>query len=70
MYNKLFIDFEIYYRMASLRKLYFLTLTYFLKVKDSNRDLPTVANVNSSVTCAVRVLQYSLVKDVKLAPNC
>ena len=44
------VDFDICHRMASLQKLYFLILTYFSNVKDSNRDLPTEANAHSSVT--------------------
>ena len=31
-----FIDFDICHRMAPLQKLYFMTLTYFLKVKNVN----------------------------------
>ena len=46
------VDIDISHRMASLRKLYSLTSTNFLKVKDSNRDLPTVANAHTSVTSA------------------
>ena len=45
-------DFHIWNRMASLRKLYSVQLTYSSKVKDSNRDLPTVVNAHTSVTTA------------------
>ena len=45
-----FVDFDICNRMVSLRKLYSVTLTYFFNVKDSNRDLPTLANAHTSVT--------------------
>ena len=37
--KKTLIHFDIFHRLVSLRKLYFATLTYFSKVKDSNRDL-------------------------------
>ena len=33
-----FVDFDIYYRMVSLRKLYSVTLIYSSKVKDSNHS--------------------------------
>ena len=51
-YKMTFIDFDICHRMASLRKWYSVTLTYFSKVKTWNRDLPTVANAHTSVTSA------------------
>ena len=38
--------------MASLRKLFSVTLSYSLMVKDSNRDLPTVASNHSGATYA------------------
>ena len=47
-----FVDFKICHRMALLRKLYSVTFTYFLKVKDSNRDRSTASNAHSSATCA------------------
>ena len=47
---KTFVDFEICHRMVSLRKLYYVTLTYCSKAKDSNRNLPTEANAHTSVT--------------------
>ena len=50
--NQMFVDFDICHQMASLRKFYSVTLTYFLKVKYSNRDLLNVANAHSRVTNA------------------
>ena len=59
-----FADYNIRDRIASLRKLYSMTLTHFTKVKDSNRDLPTAANAHSSVTsastAALRVVRHKL----------
>ena len=45
-----FADFNMCHRNASLRKMYFVTLTYFSKVKDSNRDLSTAANAHLNAT--------------------
>ena len=50
--NMTFVDFDIGHRMASLRKFYSVTLTYFSKVKNWNRDLSTVASAHTSVTSA------------------
>ena len=47
-----FVYFDIWNRNASLRKLYTVTLTYFSKVKNWNRDLSTVADAHTSVTSA------------------
>ena len=47
-----FADFDIRHQLASLRKLYFVTLIYFSKVKDSNRDLRTLSKARTSVTNA------------------
>ena len=44
-----FVDFDICHQMASLRKLYTVTLIYVSDVKDSNRDLPTVVNAHLGV---------------------
>ena len=46
-----FVNFDIRYRIASLRILYSVTLTYFSKVKDPNGDL-TAADAHSNVTNA------------------
>ena len=48
----MFADFDICHRMKSLQKLYSVTLTYFSKINDSNRDLPTLVNTHASVTSA------------------
>ena len=47
-----FVDFDICHRMTLLRKLFSMTLTQFLKVKDSNLDISTVASKHSGVICA------------------
>ena len=47
-----FVDFDIWHRMASLRKLFSMALTNFLKVKELNWDLSIVANNHSGETCA------------------
>ena len=52
----MFIDFYIFDRIASLRKLHSVILTYFVNVKDSNRDLPRVANAHTSVTIVSTVV--------------
>ena len=45
-----FVDFDCCHRMVSTRQLYSVIVTYFLKVNDSNRDLPTLANAHTNVT--------------------
>ena len=46
--------------MTSLQKLCSVTLTYFSKVNDLNRDLPTVANAHTSVTSSSKDLNRDL----------
>ena len=46
------VDIDICYRMALLRKLFSVTFTFFLKVKDLNLHLLTVASNQSDATCA------------------
>ena len=41
-----FVHFDICRRMVSLRKLYSVTLIYFLEAKYSNQDLPTLVNAH------------------------
>ena len=48
----MFVDFNICLRMASLRKPYYVTLTYVLKVKYLNWDFRIVASNHSGATWA------------------
>ena len=48
MEKKTLVDFDICHRMALLRKLFSVTLIYFLKVKDLHQDLLTVVTSNHS----------------------
>ena len=57
-----FVDFYICHRMASLRKLYSVTMTYSLTVKESNRDLPTVTSEHSGATGASKDLNRTFQK--------
>ena len=64
--------FNICHRMASLRKLYSVTSTYFLKVKDANQDLLTVASNHSGATCMIKDSNRNLPKVVNAqsCPKC
>ena len=57
---EIFVNFDICHRMMQLQKKHFVTLTSFLKVKDSNRDLPTVASNHSGATCTSKDSNRSL----------
>ena len=60
VYKMTFFDFDICHRTASLRKLYFVTLTYFSKDIHWNKDLPTAANAHSNVmTASTAVLRVA-----------
>ena len=46
--------------MELLQKLFSVSLTYFLKVKDLNQDLPRMASNHSGATCANKDLNRDL----------
>ena len=55
-----FVDFDICHRMASLRKLYFVTLTYFLKVKNK-KNFKTSEMVRASTKmCEILFIDFDI----------
>ena len=62
-----FVDFVQLASNDVMQKLFSVTLIYFTKVKNSNRNLPTAAHVHSSVTSAsTALLRVALYLDTTL----